>query len=153
MVVGHTKFAPDQMFAQIARSFYSSDVFNEKDLSAVVGRHTNVIMDSGRIVRTWREVVSEKYTNLPGIRNLHDFIALCNPGCNSIMKVRGKCYTGELVDTPMRIVDSSRIALPTISHSYHAQRKVKELSETKKTDLKQMYTNFIPSEQWHELLS
>ena len=87
MVAGHTKFAPDQMFAQIARAYYSSDIFNEKELCTVVGRHATVIMDSGRIVHSWREVVSEKYSNLPGIRDLHDFLALHNPGFSAIMKV------------------------------------------------------------------
>ena len=47
MVAGHTKFAPDQMFAQIARTFYSSDIFNEEELKAVISRHATVIMDSG----------------------------------------------------------------------------------------------------------
>ena len=47
MMVGHTKFAPDQMFGQIAGNFYSLGVLNKENLSAVVGRHTIVIMGSG----------------------------------------------------------------------------------------------------------
>ena len=47
MMVRHTKFAPDQMFGQITGNFYSLGVLNEKNLFAVVGRHTNVIMGSG----------------------------------------------------------------------------------------------------------
>lgn len=152
MVAGHTKFAPDQMFAQTARTFYSSDVFNEKELSAVVSRIATVVTDSGKIVRSWREVVGEKYTNLPGIRDLHDFLALRNPGQNAIMKVRQKCYSGALVDTPMKIIDASHIALPTVNHSYYALKRIKELSENKIKDLQQMCNNFIHQEQWHELL-
>ena len=149
MVAGHTKFAPDQTFAQIAQSFYLSDVFNEKQLTAVVA---TVVMDSGKIVRSWREFVGEKYTNLPGIRDLHDFIALHNPGQNAIMKVRKMCYSGALVDTPMKVIDASHIALPTVNHSYYALKRIKELSENKKKDLQQMCNNFIRQEEWHELL-
>lgn len=143
MVAGHTKFAPDQMFAQIARTYYSSDIFNEKELNEVVSRHATVIMDTGRIVRSWREIVSEKYTNLPGIRDLHDFLALHNPGCSAIMKVRETCYSGTLADTPMKIIDESQIALPTVNHSYYALKRVKELSERKKrlaANVQQLYT-------------
>lgn len=52
MVAGHTKFVPDQMFSKIARTFYSSDVFNEKKLCDVVGRIVTVVMDRGKIVRS-----------------------------------------------------------------------------------------------------
>ena len=152
MVAGHTKFAPDQMFAQIARLFYSSDVFNEKQLTTVVGCIATVVMDSGKIVRSWCEVVGEKYTNLPGIRDLHNFIALRNPGQNAIMKVRKMCYSGALIDTPMKVVDASHIALPTVNHCYYALKRIKELSENKKKDLQQMCKNFIYQEEWHELL-
>lgn len=131
-------------FWQIARAYYSSDIFNEKELCTVVEQHANVIMDSGRIVRSWGEVVSEKYSNLPGIWDLHDFLAL---RFSAIMKVRETCYTGTLVNTPMRINDTSCIALPTVSHSYYALKSVKELSEK---DLHQMYTNFIHREKRHE---
>jgi len=33
MVSGHTKFAPDRLFALTAKAFYSSDIFNEKNSS------------------------------------------------------------------------------------------------------------------------
>ena len=41
-----------------------------------------------RIVRCWRNTVTQKYTNLPGIRDLHDFLALKNPDTDAVMKVR-----------------------------------------------------------------
>lgn len=152
MVAGHTKFAPDQMFSVLARAYYASDIFNEKQLRDVISRHAAVVMDNGKIVRSWREVVGEKYSNLPGIRDLHDFLALCSPGHNAVMKVRETCYTGTLRDTPMKITDELRVALPTVNHSYHALKRVKELSDNKKMDLRQMCTNFIQREQWHEIL-
>ena len=108
-------------------------------------KYAAVVMDNGKIVRSWREVVGEKYSNLPGIRDLHDFLALCNPGHNVVLKVRETCYAGTLRDTPMKIIDELRVALPTVNHSYHALKRVKELSDNKKKDLRQMCTNFPPT--------
>ena len=105
-------------------------------------------MDSGKIVRSWWEVVGEKYTNLPGIRDLHDFLALHNPGHNAIMKVREARYTGALRNTLVKIIDELHVALPTVSHSYHALKQVGELSDNnKKRYLYQICTNFIQREQ------
>lgn len=62
------------MFSIIARDFYASDVFNERELVAVMERH--VVIDSGRIVQACRETVLKKCSNLPGIRGYHDFLTL-----------------------------------------------------------------------------
>ena len=80
MIAGHTKFSPDQLFFITARDFYSSDVFDESELIAVMEKHATVVFDKGSIVRTWRKTVAKKYSKLPGIRELHDFLALRNHG-------------------------------------------------------------------------
>ena len=74
MIAGHTKFSPDRLFALCAKAFYSSDVFNEDEFASVMGRNAGVMFDHGRIVRQWRETVTQKYSNLPGIRMMHDFL-------------------------------------------------------------------------------
>ena len=154
MVAGHTKFAPDLLFSVTARDFYSSDVFNERELLAVMEQHASVVIDSGRIVRVWRDTVAAKYSNLPGIRGLHDFLVLRNSGTNAIMKIRDTCYSGALRDSPMKVVkgmNSADRVLPGVGQSYHALGMVKTLSETKQSHLNQMCRNFIPRDRWHEL--
>ena len=111
--------------------------------------HASVTFDSGRIVRCWRDTVTQKYTNLPGIRELHDFLALKNPGTDAIMKVRDKCYTGTLKDTPMKLVKGRNSTDRQLT--YDAKGLVKELSASKQAHLKQMCRNFIPQDRWHEL--
>ena len=103
MVAGHTKFARDLLFSLTARDSYASNVFNERELVAVMEQHASVVIDSGRIVRVWRKTVAKKYSNLPGIRGLHDFLAPRNSGQGAVMKIRESCYTGTLKDTPMKI--------------------------------------------------
>ena len=72
MVAGYTKFAPDRMFAVTAKAFNSVDIFNEKELIDVMENHASVTFDTARIVRYWRNTVSQKYSNLLGVRGLHD---------------------------------------------------------------------------------
>ena len=52
-----------------------------------------LVFDKGSIVWAWRKTVANKYSNLPGIRELHDFLALRNNGQDAAMKVRDNCYT------------------------------------------------------------
>ena len=156
MIAGHTKFAPDRLFALCAKSFYASDVFSEADFSSVMGQHADVTFDHGRIVRCWRECVTTKYSNLPGIRSLHDFLAIKNPGQQAVMKVRNLVYAGPLIDTPMKLIGdyspTTRV-IPTINDTIAAKGLVKELTGVKFDHIKQMYSNFIQHEQWHELLA
>ena len=49
-VAGYTKFAPDRKSSLIARSFYSSDVFTEKEICDIVRQHAGVITDGGTTV-------------------------------------------------------------------------------------------------------
>ena len=51
----------------------------------------HVAIDHGGIVRMWREKVGEKYTSLPGIRELHDFVTIAVPPNKIVMKVPEKC--------------------------------------------------------------
>ena len=73
LLAGHTKFSPDLLFSKVAQSYNRSDVFNTDDISP----YAEVILDDGTLVGGWREVFSQKYSKLPGIRELHDFI-LCH---------------------------------------------------------------------------
>lgn len=150
MIAGHTKFAPDQLFSITARDFYSSDVFNESELIAVMEQHATVVFDNGRIVRAWRETVTNKYSNLPGIRELHNFLVMRNNDQGAAMKVRDSCYTGLLKNTPMKIakeMNASDRALPGVGQSYYALGMVKELSQSKQAHLNQMCVNFIPQDR------
>ena len=70
---------------------------------AVIEQHASVVIDSGCIVRVWRETMVQKYSNLPGIRGLHDSVGLHNSGQSTTMKVSESCYTGTLKDIPMKI--------------------------------------------------
>lgn len=43
MIVGHTKFAPDLLFSQIAQSYNHSDVFTTEELEGTISPYAEVI--------------------------------------------------------------------------------------------------------------
>ena len=98
-------------------------------------------IDDGKIVRTWQCLLSEKYTNLRGIRGFHDFIFVKHPTTGSaIMKVRQFCHGGSFENTPMKVTKQDCV-LPTPSHSYKFQDQLRALTEKKLKDLRHMYNH------------
>ena len=94
-------------------------------------KHTTVVFHQGSIVRAWRRTIVNKYSNLPGFRELYDFLAFRNHGQDAAMKVRDNCYSSQLKNTPIKIakeMNANDMVLPRVGHSYYALEKVKELS-------------------------
>lgn len=148
LVAGHTKFAPDLLFSTISQSYNRSDVFTTEELKQVVSTHATVVVDDGHIVCDWRDKLT-KYTKLPGICSLHDFIFVKNASNNTVVaKVRKTCFSGPYEETTMHIASGRDVSEDIIPdpdrESYQALHKIKALSETKIKHLQQMYKDFIP---------
>ena len=68
-------------------------------------RHAKVTIDNGEIVKQWREKLARKFTKLPSIRALHDFVIMKHILTDAvIMLVRELCYTGSFSNTTMKLV-------------------------------------------------
>ena len=148
MVVGHTKFDPDRLFSSIARAFNGADTFNIAQLSELVSKYASVTLDDGKLVRTWRSLLSDKYSNLPGIRSLHDFLIVKHPLTGSaVMKVRKYCFEGSFENTPMKVTRQECV-LPTPNHSYVMLNKLCSLTDSKLKDIRHMYSQYIDPEMW-----
>ncbi len=76
MVAGHPKFEPDRLFSHTAKVYVSSDVFTTEELANIMSPYATPLVDDGEVVYRWREVLIKKYSKLPGIRELHDFITV-----------------------------------------------------------------------------
>ena len=155
MVPRNTKFSPDLLFFHIAKSYYKSDVFNETELQLIMEQFSHVVIDNGGIVRTWREIVVEKYSSLPGIRNLHDFIAVAVPPNKIVMKVRAKCYSGPLHDSPTRVEKDfvgRDSCIPRVTNSYKARGNLRTPTDSKLVNLEQILANFIAEEKWPDFV-
>ena len=148
MIAGHTKFAPDLLFSKISKSYNSSDVFTTEELSSIAEPYASTNVDDGRIVHDWRGALS-KYTKLPGVRSLHDFVCVRKPSTgNAQVRVRDVCYEGSIRDAKIsrgrRAVEN---VIPSDESSYLLQGMKKEVTATKQADLMRMYENFIPSDR------
>ena len=81
---------------------------------------------------------------------MYDFLAIKNPDQTAIMKVCDAIYSGPLANTSIRV---SKDFLPaTVNDTYVAKILVENLGGTKLVHLKQIHTNFIQRENWHELI-
>ena len=120
MLAGHTKFAPDRLFSQIATSYNRSDIFTIEELQDLCQKYAECYIEDGSKIGAWRDILGEKYSNLPGVRAFHDFLIL-RPSANDdvIMKVREHCFDPREVPqmSPLRVIYSSALPLPM----YYAQ--------------------------------
>lgn len=148
LIAGHTKFSPDLLFSKIAQTYNRSDVFNTEELGDIVSRYANVTIANGTMVYDWRTLLS-KYSKLPGIRNLHDFLFVKHAVTKQLVaKVRENCYEGAFNDSPIHVLRGRSLEENCIadqdSVSYSTLGKERELTETKYKHLQQMYRDFIP---------
>ena len=148
MIAGHTKFSVDQLFSRVAQSYNRSDIFNTTELSSCISQYADTLIDQGEIVQHWR-LSLVKYTKLPGIRSLHDFIITRSPATgNASIRVRNYCYEGSIRNATIGIASghsASEDAFPV--QSYSQSGNMCALSATKMSQLKQMMDNFIPKER------
>jgi len=118
------KFSPDLLFSKIAQSYNRSNVFNTVELSGIIYQFADIIIDDEDIVCDWRNPMN-KYSKLPGIRSLHDFVFTKNSVTNKVVaKIRKFCYTGRFKDATIHVVsgrDATESVIPnTQSESYNA---------------------------------
>lgn len=132
MVAGHTKFAPDLLFSKIAKT-YAKSVFTTDELSRIIGQYATVT-DDGEIVCDWRNSL-DKYSTLPGIRRLHDFIYTINSVTNSVVaKVRPAILYGSFTNDTIHVKAGRSLAenvIPDDMQNNSTLSKTRELTTTK----------------------
>lgn len=151
LVVGHTKFDVDRVFSTTAKAYASEDVFTTEELANIMSQSDNIssIVDNGRLVRPWREKLPVKYTKLPGIRAMHDFYSVHDKSTSKCeMMVRDQCYDGSTRKASIRVKEVGALSFRA-DENYISTRS---LTSTKLSNLRQMYTNFVPSERWPPFL-
>ena len=141
MIAGHTKFDPDRLFSTIGSAYKCEDTFNIDDLKRLcnLGATNSHIVKGGDIFQ-WRELLGDKYTNLPGVRKLHDFLIVRTHDGEVVMKVRENIYGGAWSDSPLKLVDPSLGGAPTETYAGHER----QLSKEKMANMAVMYDKFIP---------
>ena len=116
MLAGHTKFAPDRLFATIGNAYKSADVFTIDELQALCAQSAESIIETGEKVLAWRDTLGVKYSDLPGVRKLHDFLIVKAHDGQVVMKVRERCFTGVWRASPLRVVKPSAPGTPDVTY-------------------------------------
>ena len=140
MIAGHTKFAPDRLFAQVANSYNHSDVFTIPELQQICNLHAETVIDDGTAVLQWREATSMKYSDLPGTRKYHDFLIARSVTGSVVMKVQEKCFDGSFIMSPLNIIDESAAGSPTQNYKTTHTRA---LTDEKMKNMITMYDKFV----------
>ena len=94
LTVGHTKFAPDQLFSSIANTFYNSDVFCIEMLHSIVQQYATGNIFTSRIMLHWRAALTVKYSAVCGITDMRDILVSMKSG-KVYASYRKQCFQGD----------------------------------------------------------
>ena len=139
LIAGHTKFAPDRLFANVANAYKNADVFTIEELEKICLQFATTTVENGTHILTWRESLGQKYTELPGVRSLHDFLFFKSAD-SVVTKVRELCYSGAWKQSPLHPKDPSLPGIPTENYK---DNQFKTLKKEKMEHMISMYNKFI----------
>ena len=154
LITGHTKFAPDRVFASVANSYNKSDVFNCQELIDIASRYATATEETGVHILHWREELDKKYTLLSGIRKYHDFFVNRDSSDIAVMKVREQCGSGDYRVNKLKMRKGSKPqdeCFPEPTHNYLSS--LHPISADKAKDMNTMYSRFISRDKWPDYLS
>ena len=146
MIAGHTKFAPDWLFATIGSAYKVADVFTINELKSLCTPSATTTIAKGENVLTWRETLAKKYSDLPGVRKFHDFLIVKAHTGQVVMKVREQCFGGQWKDSPLHIVNHTVLGTPFTNYKEH------NIKDDKMANMVTMYDKFIPPDRRPEYL-
>ena len=125
-------------------------MFKTEELKEIISLYAEVIIDQGEIVCEWRDPLAKKFSKLPGIRNLHDFVYTASTS-GVIAKVRRLCSTGLYEQSSSHVLrgrDVDKCIIPDpVDHNYSTLGILRPLTDSKLKHLKQMARDFIPSDR------
>ena len=100
---------------------------------------STTFIEDGQQVLTWRDSLGDKYSDLPGVCKLHNFIVKTHNG-NVVM--REKCFTGDEEGRIHHFVSVS--ALQMVPATKYSVSHLHSISAEKVPNMVTMYDHFIP---------
>ena len=85
--------------------------------------------------------MAKKYSDLPGVWKMHDFMIVRSVKDQVVMKVRPSCHTGNAIESPLHTVDSSQPGSPTGCYHEH-------IRPIAAPHVMQMCHKYIPPDRW-----
>ena len=63
--------------------------------------------------------MDKKYSNLPGVRKIHDFMIVRGVNSEVVMKLRTHFHTGTPIESPLHVVDPTQSGSPRSCYHDH----------------------------------
>ena len=153
MVPGHTKFAPDELFARLSHSYYRRDVFLLTDLQAITSLYGSTHYLDGADIMLWKDQLAQFYKAVPEITQLRDMVCSASPdGGFPVLKVRAKNCDGDYSQVVTVTNEAGAATVRQELKSYHSQGKSPGIAPDKMVHLAEMYDKFIDDNQRLEVL-
>jgi len=145
MIPGHTKFAPDQLFAAFSRRLATVDLFDACDLVRAGTAIANHAVETRHPqLRAWRAALDAKYRAVPGIRAMRYIrIAKAADGTIGVETATSSDLTTASVTTKS-ILLADAPTTPVVP----AVKPVHGLERRKLADLQTIYRTWVPEERW-----
>jgi len=73
-------------------------------------------------VFTWQDKLGQKYSDLPGVWKLNDFLVVKTNDGEVVMKVREHCFAGPWKNSPLKVVNTDVAGTPLTTYGethYH----------------------------------
>ena len=141
MIADHTKFTPDRLFSNWQCIQSSWCIHNPWATSTVCS-------NSWHLCRRWKAcsdrhvLLGIKYSDLPGVHKLHDFIVRQHNG-EIVMKVWQHCFTGAWKESPLHVIQPDIQGVPATTY----KEKTRHPSAEKMANMITMYDRFIAPDQ------
>ena len=121
------------------------------ELKGLISPYANVLIDERDIVQDWRSLNTTKYSKIPGIRSLHDFMYVPHPVTSAVVaRVRKSCHSGPFEHSMTHIlkgISAEECIFPDQEHDTYTALGKKSLTESKMNHLQSMYKDFIPPDR------
>ena len=140
LVPGHSKFAPDALFAKIGNTFNTHDFFTIQELASIVERYAMCTIFTNSSIFAWKNHLSRKYQQFKGIKSYKDFRIKLSVFQKPVLMYHEHQYAGSY-SIALRMKEEESVDLsPEPEQCYALQR----ISSEKLTHLKEMYDQYIP---------
>jgi len=145
MVPGHTKFAPDRLFARYSREMGKKDRFHMSQLLEGARKVAKTVQEvTAAELRAWREALKTKYNDLPGIRELRYF-RVTRVGDHAVLHVSESSAPAAIAAAKSRCMVKRGCEAVRVTP---AGKQAKGLEPRKQADLDHMYLRYIDEEFW-----
>lgn len=160
MVPGHTKFAPDLLFSQIASRFNITDVFKSEELRQVVRScQATPVELPPTDMRIWKDDLALKYVAIPNITSGNYFVLSSTEDSNVQLQVKrsvlDEAYAPAFRNqsTSLKILKRGQSlahsAIPNVEKSADSLPSIgNELSRSNLQNISEMYSSFTAKDRW-----